>query len=350
MGDRTPHVPLAPSPAEAPAPAAAAGLARPTPPAEPRPRLWPGVVLVVLYWLLLTVPGRVASGTMAPFMITYFGSMIVPVAFAGWWLFASRIRWTERLLVLLACAVIGAGAFLLFHPTLRTVGVAGLSLYVLPVVTTGWVVWLLITPFLSWPVRRAGLLVVLLLTWGYFTAVRFEGVDGSFAAKFQYRWMPTAEEKLLADISAGKLRGQASPGAAATPALESGDWPGFRGPDRDGRLPGVRIATDWDQHPPKQVWRHRVGPGWSSFAVVGNRLYTQEQRGEDEVVVCYDADTGAEVWAHADAARFTEPIAGAGPRATPTFHEGKVYALGGKGRLNCLDAATGSVKWSRDIV
>ena len=70
-------------------------------------------------------------------------------------------------------------------------------------------------------------------------------------------------------------------------------------PDRLGVI-GLelgRIATDWEKHPPRLVWRHRVGPGWSSFAVVGTRLYTQEQRGEEEVVVCYDTASGGELWA-----------------------------------------------------
>src|SRR5262249_19075967 len=98
------------------------------------------------------------------------------------------------------------------------------------------------------------------------------------------------------------------------------------------------------------VWRHRVGPGWSSFAVVGNRLYTQEQRGQDEAVVCYDADTGNELWVHRDAARFSEVVAGPGPRATPTFHQGQLYAQGAAGRLKCLDAATGRVLWSRAVI
>ncbi len=131
--------------------------------------------------------------------------------------------------------------------------------------------------------------------------------------------------------------------------LQPGDWPGFRGPERDGRLTGVRIAADWNQTPPEGLWRHRVGPGWGSFAVVGDNVYTQEQRDKDESVVCYDADTGKEIWAHDDATRFDEAMAGAGPRATPTFHDGKIYALGANGRLNCLDAATGAVVWTRDV-
>jgi outer membrane protein assembly factor BamB len=132
--------------------------------------------------------------------------------------------------------------------------------------------------------------------------------------------------------------------------LSAGDWPEFRGPERDSRLRGVRIDTDWSAHPPKQVWRQRVGPGWSSFAVIGDRLFTQEQRGDEEAVVCYDATTGQERWAHLDKTRFWEVVGGAGPRATPTFHDGKLYTLGANGMLNCLDPITGKRHWSADIV
>ena len=127
------------------------------------------------------------------------------------------------------------------------------------------------------------------------------------------------------------------------------DWPGFRGPARDGRRTGIRIATDWGQRKPKELWRRRIGPGWGSFATVGSRLYTQEQLGDHERVVCLDAGTGKEIWAHEDETRHKDNESGAGPRGTPTFHEGKVYSLGGTGKLNCLDAATGKPVWSRDI-
>src|SRR5205085_11841755 len=130
------------------------------------------------------------------------------------------------------------------------------------------------------------------LTWGAFTAFRFDGVTGSFSPEFSLRWQPSAEERLLAS-RAGKP--EASAGAAVALELTPADWPGFRGSARDGRRPGVRIATDWAQHRPKELWRHPVGPGWGSVAVVGPRLFTQEQLGSQERVVCYDAATGAEV-------------------------------------------------------
>src|SRR5262249_43199138 len=128
-----------------------------------------------------------------------------------------------------------------------------------------------------------------------------------------------------------------------------GDWPEFRGSNRDGVVRGTAIATDWQAKPPQLLWRQRIGPAWSSVIVVSGRLYTQEQRGEKEAVVCYDALTGRELWVHNYIARFWETVSGAGPRATPTFALGRIYALGGTGILNCLDATTGQRQWSHDI-
>ncbi len=349
MSDITSPVPGEQLPPEAQAAFVAADHAQPSQHSERQLRYWPGVVIVVLQWLLITVPGWVAPGTMTQFIAMFWGPIAGAVALAGWWLFASRLRWADRWFGLLGCAAVGAAAFFLYHPSL---GIFGLVMRALPAVTTAWIVWLIVTPFLSWPVRRVGLLVVFLLAWGYFALLRMEGVDGNMTATLEYRWNPTAEEKFLAEVAAGKLGSKPTfaVSAAKPAALEPGDWPGFRGPERDGRRTGVQIATDWQQNPPRLVWRHRVGPGWSSFAVVGTRLFTQEQRGEDEVVVCYDTGTGAELWVHHDSARFTEVVSGPGPRATPTFHDGKIYALGASGQLNCLDPATGQALWSRDIV
>jgi outer membrane protein assembly factor BamB len=312
-----------------------------------RPRVWPAVVIIVLMWMGMLIPGWLAPIT----MVHMFGWMLSPLvalaALALWWLFFSRVRWADRLLGLLIFTVLGAIVWVFSH---STVGGMGVFFFGIPCSITVCVLFLAATPFLNWPVRRVGLLVVLALGWLWLLVVRNDGTDGSMNADIQYRWGETAEDRFLADAAAGKLRKEPAPAAAGSLVLQPGDWPGFRGLNRDSRLTGVRITTNWTQRPPKELWRHRVGPGWSSFAVVGNRLFTQEQRSEEEVVVCYDANSGAELWAHADLARFTETMAGPGPRATPTFHEGKLYAQGATGKLNCLDPTTGKALWSRDLV
>ncbi len=322
----------------------------PAAPSERRLRLWPAIVILVVQWLVVKGVGWVAPETMLHFMTRIWAPFIGALLFLGWWLFASRIRWQYRITVVVAFAALAAMATLLRHPSFNGIGLVAFYLYALQALTAVCAAWLLITPWLRWPVRQVGLIVLFALVWGYFALLRFEGTDGSMSADLPYRWVPTAEENLAAfRAKAAKTVGQADSVASAL-VLQPGDWPGFRGPNRDGRLTGVRIAADWDKNPPRQKWRHPVGPGWSSFAVVGSRLYTQEQRDAEEAVVCYDCGSGLELWAHQDTTRFTEAIAGPGPRATPTFHEGKIFALGASGRLNCLDAVTGNVIWSRDIV
>ena len=304
-------------------------------PAAPPLRLWPGVLIVVLEWLAIVIPAWIAPVTFAHFMGWFLGPIVATLALFGWWLFGSRLPWPERWFGL---RMFLAGALALLLLSHQSVGIFGLILQGLPAATTAWVVWLAATYSLSWPVRRNGLAVVLLLAFGAFTLIRIEGTNGALTAAFRFRWSPTTEDQFLADMAAGKIARVPAPAPAKSGAadaaplvLQPDDWPGFRVPRRDGRLSGVRFATDWDAHPPKQLWRHRVGPGWSSFAVVGDRVYTQEQRGENEVVVCYDAASGGEVWTHADAARFDETLGGPGPRATPAFFEGRIYALGAKG-------------------
>lgn len=133
------------------------------------------------------------------------------------------------------------------------------------------------------------------------------------------------------------------------------DFPSFRGSTGTGRVGGREQAknlrdTALSEAAPRLLWRQSVGSGWGGFAVVDGLAYSQEQRGDDECVVCYQARTAREVWRHADRVEFVSSTAGDGPRATPTVCDGRVYTLGGTGRLNCLDALTGARLWSVDVL
>ena len=97
------------------------------------------------------------------------------------------------------------------------------------------------------------------------------------------------------------------------------------------------------------MWERPIGPGWSSFAVRGDLLYTQEQRGDDEMVTCYRVSTGQAVWRHADPVRFWESNGGAGPRGTPTIAGDRVFAFGATGLLKALDATTGKAAWIANV-
>ncbi len=140
----------------------------------------------------------------------------------------------------------------------------------------------------------------------------------------------------------------APPDAAADP--NDAAWTDFRGPHRDGRYTGPPIRTDWPAAGLDPLWSQPIGGGYASFVVAGGLAFTIEQRRDDEVVAAYDVDTGVERWTHAWPAHFRESMGGPGPRATPTWHAGRVYALGATGRLVCLDAATGDEVWARNIL
>ena len=345
-------------------------------------RLWPGVVLAGIVAVgKFLVPLLGPEYGLYGFLGAAVGSLLVFL----WWLFASRAPWLERLgaLALIVLAIVAT------RPLLdRSIagGAMGMLFYVLavPWLAMAFVAWAVATRHLSDGVRRVTMAATIVLACGVWTLIRTGGFDSSFHNDFAWRWSPTREERLLA-AEAGKplppvttappqlASPSAAPSAlpsapavslAAAPeplAVEAGpkpavalatspadEWPGFRGPGRDGIVRGARIRADWSASPPVELWRRQVGPGWSSFAVRGDVLYTQEQRGDEELVASYRVTTGEPVWRHRDAARFWESNAGAGPRGTPTLAGGRVYTLGATGIVNALDARDGTVAWTRN--
>ncbi len=277
--------------------------------------------------------------------------VLLIVAFLVWWFASRRVRLADRLGALAVVVVGGVVAGLFRDPTLSPLALAMLGV---PCVLTVWAAWALVARDASPTVQHAGFCFVILLTWSYFTLLRLDGIDGRQHSMLAWRWQPSAEQLFLAQQTKQETGEHESERAADLPQTQTlapapGDWSEFRGPNRDGIVFDCRIHDDWQHKPPKLIWRQRIGPGWSTFSIAAERLFTQEQRGEFEAVVCYDAATGAELWVQQDQVRFFEGLSGAGPRATPTFAAGRVYALGARGNLHCLDAVNGKQFWSRDV-
>lgn len=307
-------------------------------------RLWPGIVIVILQWLLRfglprAVPGDVYN------QIGIFGGLICAIALVLWWVFFSRASWLERLgvIVLMICALIATPPFLDISIATSMMGMM-FVVYSIPVFCLAFVVWTVVTQHLSDKIRRVTMVLTILFSFGLWLLLRTNGMTGDGRQDFAWRWSKTAEEKLLSQVGEDAST-HPMVNVTTNTAIE---WPGFRGANRDGIIHGVRIKTNWTVNPPVMMWRKPIGPGCSSFAVHGNLFYTQEQRGEYEMVSCYNLTTGQPIWKHSDKIRFYEAHAGPGPRSTPTLFGNRVYTLGATGILNVLDAANGTVIWSRN--
>jgi outer membrane protein assembly factor BamB len=153
---------------------------------------------------------------------------------------------------------------------------------------------------------------------------------------------------------------QANGGQASNPTAVAGTesaaahaarnyWTNFRGPNRDGRYEELAVLTQWPSGGLPPIWKQPVGLGYSSFTIADGRAYTIEQRRRQEVVAAYDVGSGLEIWTQAWNAEYTDDT-GDGPRATPTWDDGRIYALGATGELRCLDAKSGAVVWGKNIL
>lgn len=127
------------------------------------------------------------------------------------------------------------------------------------------------------------------------------------------------------------------------------DWPQWRGPHRDGVSREKGLLTSWPDGGPPQLWKAEVGAGYSALVVADGRAITLIQDGNNEAVVCWDADTGHELWRFRYPASYTDSM-GDGPRSTPAIADGRVYSVGATGMFHCLDAATGKKLWDHDLL
>lgn len=305
-------------------------------------RTWIPVLILPLMILARFIPDMMPDGPSMTWMLGSFGPFLLSLLILGWWLLLSRARWTERLIGLVAIIAILAIEQVLAHPSMRG------PLFIvmtIPTVVAGFAVGAILFGHKLAMSRTWLALLIATVVGSLSVALKTDGVWGNFAFGISPRWSKSAEDKLLTQ----KATSQAESAAIAADEDLSSTWPSFRGAKQDGVQRGVQFDADWKAHPPKELWRIAVGPAWSSFVSTGKYLVTQEQRGEHESVVCYDGQTGQQVWECQWPSRFFEALGGLGPRATPTFQDGYVYAFGAEGWLVKINARDGHVEWKIDV-
>ena len=268
---------------------------------------------------------------------------------AGGLLAPPQFRWNRLLMI--AAASAAAVAFCQFNPWFDN-AIRNLSTTIALLLTAAGVwIWLLASAGVSRGIKRVlvwtvigGAALLLLTAKAEYT--------GNLHIKYVPRqWVLRVFRKAGIDVGdVIHVARLADPPLVLTPSPT--DAPQFLGPRGDAIYaePSGKLARDWSKTPPRELWRVKVGKGWSSFAVVGDYAFTQEETTDDltELVTCYGLDDGKIRWAHGDPGCYDSSLGGKGPRATPTFFEGKLLSVGGLGQLNCLEAATGKKLWSRN--
>jgi outer membrane protein assembly factor BamB len=296
--------------------------------------------------------------------------------------------WPLAVILVLAAVIVGAAWGIGDREGQQRVMVTFTVLLVAGITALAWLVFL--SP-LSARGRVAALAIAAVVIGGMASLTRVRGVTGDFVPILEWRWaaeQPLAgpapatvpdepyQEPLAADTAVppraeslipapGELSipeagtpaaAERVPAPAVAPAADAApspllaaSFPQFLGPSRNGVITGVRLATDWSTRAPRPVWRQRVGPGWSGFAVQDGLAITQEQRGAEEALVAYDLATGAVRWVHGYPARYATVVAGEGPRATPAVAGDRVVAHGATGMLTAVDRRTGRRAWQRDL-
>ncbi|WP_291173539.1 PQQ-binding-like beta-propeller repeat protein [Gimesia sp.] len=309
-------------------------------------RIWPPILLLIGMVVTRLMPRLVESDSPLPIMAAVFGPLIFGGLILVWWVLASRATWKEKLIGLFVVLVAAGTTLALIDPTMQgpgamlVTGPMGLGLFGIAA--------LLVSRMRS--AKRTVIIVgCSVLGFLFSLLLRSEGMWGDYDMELAWRWTPTVEERMLSRADAAPADQATLTAAELEAALTEPEWPGFRGALRDSVLTGVSLDADWNADVGTPLWKKAIGPGWSSFVVAGPMLFTQEQRGEEELIVCYDAETGAELWTQEIKTRFYDALGGPGPRATPTLADGGLYVMGASGHVLRLDPANGEIIWQQDV-
>ena len=204
-----------------------------------------------------------------------------------------------------------------------------------------WMVHLCFFSRWSYMQRSLGLLVVGGLPIAWFLILR-PALDGNMGVQY-YR--PIWQKEVALDSNAK------NDGSTSIDNVSEFDFPRFLGSNQNSNVDGA-IELDVNKFgSAKKLWHKPIGLGWSGFVARNGFAFTMEQRDNKECVTCYEIETGDLQWIYEHAARHQDPMnmGRIGPRATPTIHEGKVYAMGAVGNLVCLNGADGEMIWQKDI-
>lgn len=316
-------------------------------PALYRPlRIWPAAILLALLAGCRFITTLWPEGPSWMWMVAGFGPMLCGLCLLVWWVSASRATLKERIVgffgvVISAVVLIAVVDKSMLGPAVMMITIPlGMLLFAVGAV--------ICAKMLSMK-RTVVALVLATIGFSVTTTLRSYGMSGDYSLDLDWRWNKSPEEIMLANDTTS-VAPSVELFEDAAEVLENPEWADFRGPDRAGIQIGQTFSDDWGTNPPEELWRIAVGPGWGSFVVAGSMLFTQEQRGEIECVVCYDASSGDQYWIHELEARFEDPLGGPGPRATPVLHGGHLYCQGGDGMLLKLDAATGKADWQVNLL
>jgi outer membrane protein assembly factor BamB len=291
-------------------------------------RLWPAWLILIGATAILVAIWAPADSpvSMSKPTVTVITPIFTTLLLLLWWLLLSRARWWARLAVLALVVGLGWGAR-------RFVEIRGFSGNLVPQIAWQGAV----APAPELPEATP--------------SPTPTAAAPSPAPPDAGEAVPSEEEKPESESPAtGEEAATAEPPGEAPSDPPSPSFPQFLGPDRNAVLRGVHLAPAWDDRPPTELWRRPIGAGWAGFAVADGIAVTQEQREGQGVVVAYDLETGAVRWSHAAGGGFRSTLAGDGPRATPTLHEGRVYAFGVDGVLRALDLTTGGLLFERDVL
>jgi len=309
-------------------------------------RIWIPILLLPLMVLMRFIPDLIPNPPSMIWMASAFGPFLVGIVVILWWLFASRAHWFERVL-----GLVGIIAIIVVEQVLAHFSMRGplLVIMTIPMTIAAFAMGLIVFGNRLSVQRTWIALFLAVLGASVSTLVKSDGVWGDFAFEMDWRWSKTTEEKMLEKREKAALESPSETASLELAPFQHPEWPGFRGPNSDSVQRGPVFSDDWKTNPPRELWRIAVGPAWSSFAVAGDYLVTQEQRGDNEAVVCYDGKTGEQAWEQSVPSRFFEGLGGLGPRATPTIADGAIYALGAEGWLMKLQASNGELQWKVDL-